>query len=144
MSYSELLNSDTVVVRVDRVIDELYGEIVNTTDIVKYATKITDYIEIFEAIRYIGEWGDNMDKSLLHEVLADVYSKLIKARRFRNAEIYTDEHRLCLAFTFECYGMIKALLILGLISKDRYILLDKAIDTYDLSIIEEYMYKLSK
>ena len=55
LSYSELLNSDTVVVRVDRVIDELYGEIVNTTDIVKYATKITDYIEIFEAIRYIGE-----------------------------------------------------------------------------------------
>lgn len=85
-----------------------------------------------------------MDKSLLHEVLADVYSKLIKARRFRNAEIYTDEHRLCLAFTFECYGMVKALLTLGLISKDRYILLDKAIDTYDLSIIEEYMYKLSK
>lgn len=55
LSYSELLNSDNVVVRVDRVIDELYGEIVNTTDIVKYATKISDYIEIFEAIRYIGE-----------------------------------------------------------------------------------------
>lgn len=85
-----------------------------------------------------------MNNSLLHEVLAQMYTKLVKARRYRNADEYSDAFKLCTALCFECYGMINTLLTLELIPKYQYILLNKSIDTYDLSIIEEYMYKLSK
>ncbi len=85
-----------------------------------------------------------MDYSLLHAVIADIYCYMIKARRFKDMYKDTIEYKLAQYNRHECYGMAKSLLTLELISKDKYILLVKAIDTYDLSIIEEYMYKLSK
>lgn len=85
-----------------------------------------------------------MANEQLHEVVAHIYTKLVKARRYRNADEYSDAYKLCTALCFECYGMVHTLLILELISKDRYILLNKAIDTFDLSIIEEYAYKLGR
>lgn len=81
---------------------------------------------------------------LIHAVIAEVYCLLVKARRFKDVYKDTVEYKLAQFNRHECYGMIKTLLTLELISKDKYILLNKAIDTYDLSIIEEYMYKLSK
>lgn len=83
-------------------------------------------------------------KPLIHAVIADIYCLLVKARRFKDVYKDTIEYKLAQHHRHECYGMIKALLTLELISKDKYILLCKAIDTYDLSIVEEYMYKLSK
>lgn len=85
-----------------------------------------------------------MDIEHLHEVIACMYQKLVKARRYRNADEYSNAYKLCTALCFECYGMIHTLLILELISKDRYSLLNKAIDTFDLSIVEEYAYKLGR
>lgn len=83
-------------------------------------------------------------RPLVHAVIADIYCLLVKARRFKDVYKDTVEYKLAQQNRHECYGMIKSLLSLELISKDKYILLCKAIDTYDLSIIEEYMYKLSK
>ena len=85
-----------------------------------------------------------MNNSLLHDVIAQMYAKLVKARRYRNADEYSDGHKLCIALCFECYGMIQALMALELISRDRFFLLNKAVDTFDLSIVEEYMYKLGR
>lgn len=85
-----------------------------------------------------------MNNALLHEAIAQMYAKLVKARRYHNADEYSDAFKLCTALCFECYGMVQTLVILDLISKDRFMLLNKAIDTFDLSIIEEYMYKLGR
>lgn len=83
-------------------------------------------------------------KPLIHSVIAEIYCNMVKARRFKDMYKDTSEYKFAQSKRHECYGMIKALLTLELISRYKYILLCKSIDTYDLSIIEEYMYKLSK
>lgn len=80
-------------------------------------------------------------KSLIVCVYTEIWSKLIKARRFKNTYPDTVEYKLAQFSLHECFGMIKTLLILELISKDEYKYLYKAIETYDLSIIETYLYK---
>lgn len=54
-SYSVLTHSDMVIVRVDRVIHELNGNLARVTDTIRNPRKVTDYTEVFELIRYVGE-----------------------------------------------------------------------------------------
>lgn len=85
-----------------------------------------------------------MNNQLIHSVIAQLYAKLVKAKRYSKSDEYSDAHKLCIALCFECYGMTLTLATLELISHDRYALLNKSIDTFDLSIIEEYMYRLGR
>lgn len=54
-AYLELSHSDMVIVRVDRVIHELNGNLARVTDVIRNPRKVTDYIEVFDLIRYVGE-----------------------------------------------------------------------------------------
>ncbi len=54
-SYLVLSHSDLVIVRVDRVIHELNGNLVRVSDTIRNLRKVTDYTEVFDLIRYVEE-----------------------------------------------------------------------------------------
>ena len=86
--------------------------------------------------------GEFMYKDI-NSVICYLYTTLIQARKFRTSEYSSDELTRT-ALLHRCYGMVETLFLLDLISRDRYVLLNKAVDTLDISIIEEFIYKLSK
>lgn len=77
-------------------------------------------------------------------VIGHLYTELCNAKKLSKAVIYSDGYLGCIASRYHCYGIIEALFLLGLISRERYFLLNKAVDTLDISIIEEFIYELSK